>query len=425
MDRRPLRRVDFAGVPEARLRATDPEAETVAARIIEELRAEGEPALRRHAEAFGEIEPGAELFLDRTELLRALDAVDAPTRALLERSRDRIAAFAEAQRRCLLDLEFPVPGGLAGHRFVPVAGAGCYVPGGRFPLASSALMTAVPARVAGVGSVWCAGPRPGSATLAAAALAGADGFLLAGGAHAIAALAFGCGPVAGREVVVGPGGRFVAAAKRLLFGTIGTEAPAGPSELLIIATNEAEPALMAADLIAQAEHDPAASPALVVFGPSAEAMVLAVEAELERQLAILPEPNAGIARKALAAGGWAFVARDEAEAIAAADRFAPEHLELFVEDAAAWEGRVGNAGAVFVGARSAEVLGDYGTGPNHCLPTGGASRFAAGLSVLAFLRARTWLRMEDPRSVAIDAAAFARLEGLEGHARAAEARLRR
>jgi histidinol dehydrogenase len=208
----------------------------------------------------------------------------------------------------------------------------------------------------------------------------------------------------------------VAAAKRLLFGVVGTEAPAGPSELLVIAGSSADPALIAADLLAQAEHDPAAAPALVVLDG---ALIPAVEEELGRALASLPEPNSGVAAAALQAGGWVFVAADREEACMAADRFAPEHLELLVDEPREWEGRIQNAGAVFFGAGSAEVLGDYGAGPNHCLPTGGAARFAAGLSVLHFLRARTWLRMDEPRSVAIDAAAFARIEGLEGHARAA------
>ena len=419
MARCSLRRVTFDEIPEARFRASDAEADSTAASIIDEVRSGGEKALRRRAEALGELGPGEALFLDRSDLERALASIGGKDRALLERSHRRIADFATAQRGCLLDLEFPVPGGSAGHRFIPVGRAGCYVPGGRFPLASSALMTATPARVAGVGSVWCAGPRPGRETLAAAAIAGAEGFLAAGGAQAIAALAFGCGPISGRDVIVGPGGRYVAAAKRLLFGVIGTEAPAGPSELLIIAGSGADPCLVAADLIAQAEHDPAAAPALVVFD---EKLILSIEDELGRRLASLPQPNAGIAAAALEKGGWVFVALDRVEACAAADRFAPEHLELIVDDPQNWDGHIANAGAVFLGAGSAEVLGDYGAGPNHCLPTGGAARFAAGLSVLAFLRARTWLRMDDSREVAGDAAAFARMEGLEGHALAAELR---
>ncbi len=419
VERASLKRIVLGDIVGSGGRGSDPEAEAVASRIIEEVRTGGEAALRKRALALGELAPGDALFLGKAELEAALSGLECSTRELLERTRDRVAAFARAQRACLLDLETAIPGGRAGHRFIPIAKAGCYVPGGRFPLASSALMTAIPAREAGVASVWMAGPRPGRETLAAACLAGADGFLAAGGAQAIAALAYGCGPIEPRDLIVGPGGRYVAAAKRVLFGIIGTDAPAGPSELLIIATRGADPGLIAADLLAQAEHDVAACPALIAFD---EALVLAVEAELGRQLALLPKLNAGLAREALARGGWALLARDREEAIEAANRFAPEHLELLVDDPEAWEGQISNAGAVFLGSGSAEVLGDYGAGPNHSLPTGGASRFAAGLSVLAFLRARTWLKMDEPAGLAVDSAAFARLEGLEAHARAAELR---
>lgn len=419
MDRFALRRVSLGDIPVAGLRGRDREAEEVARRIIDEVTAEGEAALRRWAVTFGEIGTDDELFLDRAALARALREIPIADRELLERSRDRIMSFAAAQRACLSELDQPVPGGMAGHRFLPVARAGCYVPGGRYPLASSALMTAVPAVAAGVSSVWCAGPKPGKLTLAAAALAGAEGFLAAGGAQAIAALAAGCGPVSARDVVVGPGGRFVAAAKRLLFGSVGTEAPAGPSELLVIADGSADPKMVAADLAAQAEHDLAARAALVAFD---RPFVERVESELGSQLAGLPEPNASVAAASLSSGGWALVASSREEACEAAQRFAPEHLEILAADADFFAGSIGNAGAVFIGAGAAEVLGDYGAGPNHCLPTGGAARFAAGLSVLTFLRARTYLRLEDPRGIAADAAAFARLEGLEAHARSAELR---
>jgi histidinol dehydrogenase len=257
--------------------------------------------------------------------------------------------------------------------------------------------------------------------LAAAALAGAEGFLAAGGAQGIAALAFGAG-VPPCDVVVGPGGRYVAAAKRLLFGVVGTEAPAGPSELLVIAGEGASPEIAAADLLAQAEHDVAAVPVIVVFDEGfAGRFAMALDEALARRLAELPEPNKSIAAAALA-NGWMLMARDQAEAEAAAERFAPEHLELLVSDPRSWAARIRNAGAVFLGPGSAEVFGDYGAGPNHCLPTGGAARFAAGLSVLAFLRARTWLEMDDPAALSSEAAALARIEGLEAHARAAELR---
>jgi phosphoribosyl-ATP pyrophosphohydrolase/phosphoribosyl-AMP cyclohydrolase/histidinol dehydrogenase len=312
-----------------------------------------------------------------------------------------------------------VPGGSAGHWIAPVERAGCYAPGGRYPLPSSVLMTALTARAAGVPEVWIASPRPAPGTLAAAALAQADGFLAAGGAQAIAALAFGAGPVPACDAVVGPGNAYVTAAKQLVAGHVAIEGLAGPSELVILADQMADPALIAADLLAQAEHDPAAVPVLVAIGRE---IADRVDAELATQLIELP--TASIARQALTNGG-AIVVTDVESGIAACDRLAPEHLALHTVAAAEVASRVRHYGALFIGARSAEVLGDYGTGPNHVLPTGRRARFSGGLSVFTFLRIRTWLAIDDPvaaQELADDAAWFGRLEGLEAHARSAERR---
>ena len=420
MKARLLKRIRLEELAENRSRGRDTEAEEGAARIISDVAARGETAVREWSEKLGELKPNDPLVIGRAGLEAALATLDPNERAVLERTRDRVMAFASAQRAALHDIEISVPGGKAGHRFIPVARAGCYAPGGRFPLPSSAIMTACAAKAAGVASIWCAGPKPARATLAAAALSGAEGFLAAGGAQGIAALALGAG-VPPCDVVVGPGGRYPAAAKRLLFGVVGTEAPAGPSELLIIAGPDADAETAAADILAQAEHDTAAVPALVALD---EAFAEALEEALGRRLAELPEPNRSVATAALA-NGWMLMARDEKEAKAAAERFAPEHLELLVSDPRPWADSIRNAGGVFLGALSAEVFGDYGAGPNHCLPTGGAARFAAGLSVLAFLRARTWLEMDDPGMLSADAASLARIEGLEAHARAAELRAKR
>jgi histidinol dehydrogenase len=412
-----LRRIRLEDLAEARSRSRDAESEEGASRIISDVAARGEAAVREWSEKLGELKPGDPLVIGREGLEAALASLDPAEALVLERARDRVMAFASAQRAALRDIDVPVPGGRAGHVFIPVARAGCYAPGGRFPLPSSAIMTACAAKAAGVASIWCAGPKPARATLAAAALSGAEGFLAAGGAQGIAALAFGAG-VPPCDVVVGPGGRYPAAAKRLLFGVVGTEAPAGPSELLVVAGAGADAEIAAADLLAQAEHDIAAMPAVVALG---ESFADALDEALGRRLAELPEPNRSTATASLA-NGWILLARDEAEAKAAAERFAPEHLELLVPDPRAWADSIHSAGAVFLGSGSAEVFGDYGAGPNHCLPTGGAARFAAGLSVLAFLRARTWLEMEEPDLLSVEAAALARIEGLEAHARAAELR---
>jgi histidinol dehydrogenase len=412
-----LKRIRLEELSEARLRARDSEAEEIASRIIADVSARGEAAVREWAEKLGELKPGESLVIGREGLEAALASLEPAERAVLERTRDRVLAFARAQRAALSDIDVAIPGGRAGHTFTPVSRAGCYAPGGRFPLPSSAIMTACAAQAAGVKSIVCAGPKPARSTLAAAALAGAEGFLATGGAQGIAALALGAG-IPPCDVVVGPGGRYAAAAKRLLFGVVGTEAPAGPSELLVIAGEGADAEIAAADLLAQAEHDVAAVPAIVALD---EGFACRLDEALARRLAALPEPNRSTAAAALG-NGWMLIARDEDEAKAAADRFAPEHLELLVPDPRSWADAIGNAGAIFLGSGSAEVFGDYGAGPNHCLPTGGAARFAAGLSVLAFLRARTWLAMDSPGELAAEAASFARIEGLEAHARAAELR---
>lgn len=413
-----LRVVAFRDLAASGRRLPDPAVLAQAAAIVEDVRARGELALREHAERLGDVEAGAPLVLDRAALADAFAAESSATRSLLERTARRIRDFARAQRRTLVALDMSVPGGRAGHTVEPVERAGCYAPGGRFPLPSSVLMTAVTARAAGVREVWVASPRPSRIVLAAAHVAGADALLAAGGAQAIAALAYGAGPVPACDVVVGPGNRWVTAAKSLVAGHVVIDMLAGPSELLVLADDSADPALVAADLLAQAEHDPEALPILVSLSRS---LPNRVENQLAGQLASLP--GAAVARAALA-HGFCLIARDEAEAIAACDAIAPEHVELMVRAPGKVLRRLRHYGAAFLGKGSAEVFGDYGAGPNHVLPTGGASRGSGGLSVLTFLRVRTWLRVDAARAptLARDAAALARLEGLEGHARAADLR---
>ncbi|HCX97173.1 Histidinol dehydrogenase [uncultured spirochete] len=420
MEKYTLKRITIEEIPEPSMRLFDPEVDAVAIKAIEAVRSGGEVALRRWAQEFDGLAKGAPLVIAREEMKAAYDSLPEETAALLGRAKGRVAAFAAAQRACLAPLDVPALGGRHGHEFVPVARAGCYVPGGAFPLPSSALMTVIPAKAAGVPEVWCAGPKPTRETLAAAWLAGADGFLQCGGAHAIAALAFGIA-VPRCDVIIGPGGKYVAAAKRLLYGIVGTEAPAGPSELLVIADESADPDIVAADLLAQAEHSPDAMPALIATHSH---IADQIDRILRAQLAALPEPNRSIAQRSLQ-NGFCCIEPDPARIADGANHCAPEHLEIATSEPRALAKRIKNAGAIFLGSGSAEVFGDYGAGPNHTLPTGGASRFAAGLSVLHFLRARTWLAIDDPAGLADDTAAFARLEGLEAHARAALIRTRR
>ena len=354
-----------------------------ARRIVDDVRRDGDRALRRWAHELDGLPAADPLVLDRTALATALAACAPATRALLERVAGRIRDFAAAQRGALVDVAVAVPGGRAGHAVRPVQAAGCYAPGGRHPLPSSVLMTAVTARVAGVATVVVACPRPDPVGLAAAAAAGADLFLVAGGAQAVGALAWGTASVPACNVVVGPGNVWVTAAKLAVDGHVRTDGAAGPSELVVVADRGADPALVAADLLAQAEHDPVARPVLVAL-------------------------DDGVI-----------------EAVALCNRLAPEHLQWCAGGGDA-PGGLASYGGLFLGAGAAEVLGDYGAGPNHVLPTGGAARSRGGLWVGDFLAVRTWLRIDDPAAaagLAEDARELAGLEGLAGHARAAARRL--
>ena len=420
MSARLLRHRSVAELVSRRGDAVSAEAIAVAAPIVEAVRARGESALREYAEQFGDVPAGGPLFVDKATLDRALTGLAAGDRERLERVAERIRTFADAQKHALSTVSITVPGGTAGHWIAPLERAGCYAPGGRYPLPSSVLMTAVTARTAGVKEIWVASPKPGPMTLAAAAIAGGDGVLAAGGAHAIAALAFGAGPIPPSDVVVGPGNRYVTAAKHLVGSRVAIDMVAGPSELVIFADATASPATVAADLLAQAEHDPDAVPILVTLDA---ALTDRVEAELARQLAVLP--TAPVARQALANGGVVAVASIE-QGIATCDALAPEHLELCLRNADALAPRLSHFGALFIGSAAAEVFGDYGAGPNHVLPTGGTARSRGALSVYTFLRVRTWLRIDDgaaARPLVEDAAWFGRMEGLEAHARSAEQRL--
>jgi phosphoribosyl-ATP pyrophosphohydrolase/phosphoribosyl-AMP cyclohydrolase/histidinol dehydrogenase len=397
----------------------DPETYRSAVGIVDKVRAGGRGALLEEAERLGDIQEGQPLVYDRAALEAAAAALSSEERGVLERTAARIRLFAEGQRSCLKPFETDIPGGRAGHVFAPVDTAGCYAPGGRFPLPSTVLMTAVTARVAGVANVVVASPKPTAVTLAAAGVAGADMLVAVGGAQVIGAMAFGVDGVPRCDVIVGPGNRWVTAAKKYVSGFVGIDMLAGPSELVVWGDESADASVVVADLLAQAEHDTDALPILVT---TSEALAKEVNVELTSQLSTLP--TRASAEVAVGNGFTVLVSSIE-EAAEACNRLAPEHLEVHVQDLDDASARLKHYGALFLGRGAAEVFGDYGVGPNHVLPTGGCARFSAGLSVLTFLRMRTW--MSSPAQldadVIRDTVALARLEGLEGHARAAEARL--
>lgn len=396
-------------------RGFDAEAMTAVVPIVEDVRVRGRAAVLEHAERLGDLEAGQPLFVDRDGLERARAGLAIETRDVLERTAARIRQFARAQLGTISKLTTEVPGGTAGHDVVPIADVGCYAPGGLYPLVSSVLMTAIPARVAGVDRVVLATPRPAPAMLAAAAIAGVDLVLTVGGAQAVAALAYGFEGLFPVAKICGPGNAYVTAAKKLVFGDVGVDMLAGPSELVVLATDPDDAPTIAADLLGQAEHDPSARAILVT--PSTR-VVEATLAELTGQLADLP--TAATARESLLANGLAVLVGDLDEGVRVCNRIAPEHLEVFAPRAECAGLR--DYGALFLGTRSAEVFGDYGIGPNHVLPTGGNARFQAGLSVFDFLRFPSWLAMTSVDEVIDDVESLARLEGLEAHARAARRR---
>lgn len=389
------------------------------AEVFEEVRSSGLAAAERITRALGLPWP-ERVLLGPDSIAAALSDLPAQTREDLQFAADRVRAFYEAT------MPDPGPTGIDGcwQRFHPVKVAGIYAPGGRAVYPSSLLMTAIPARVAGVSEIVVASP-PGpngevsQVVLAAAAVAGVDAVYALGGAQAIAAMALGAEPLPRADVLAGPGNIFVVLALRHAFGVAGVPSLPGPTETLIVADRSADPAQVAADLLAQAEHDPMASPLLLT--DSAD-LAAAVGAELEDQIADLP--RAEIARAALARNGGVGVLDDLSEAVELVDGYAPEHLCLLGDRAAELADSITGAAGVFVGDWSPEVLGDYVAGPSHVMPVGGTARFSSPVSVYDFLKRvnRFELSRRQARPLFAVAARLARLEGLEGHARAAERR---
>lgn len=399
--------------------AIDAETLANAQSIVDEVRDEGTPAIRRYASQFNERTEEQPLLIGRDEMEAAAHRVNPSDVELLQRVAHRISDFAEAQLDCLDELEFPVPGGVAGHTIQPMGRVGCYAPAGRYALPSTVLMTVVPAMVAGCGKIILATPNPSDLMLATAVVAGADRVLAIGGAHAIAAMAYGFDDFEKCDMIAGPGNRWVTAAKKIVNGDCGIDMLAGPSELVLVADESADPETVAADLLAQAEHDADARPFLIT---TSRVVAEKVIDELDCQLDDLP--TAEIARQSLG-NGAAIVAESMEDAIIVCNALAPEHLELHCVDAETVAQEITNAGCIFMGHQSAEVFGDYGVGPNHTLPTGGTSRWSGGLNVFTFVRVRTYLQLnEAPKSLIEDTARLAKLEGLIGHQRASLKRLK-
>lgn len=398
----------------------------VVAEMLARIEAGGEDTARQYAETLDGWT--GEIVVSRESVESAEATLPEAVRDDIRFAHDRVRAFAEAQRESMSEFETELsPGLIAGQRLIPVATAGCYVPGGRYAHIASAIMSVTTARVAGVPHVIaCSPPRPGAgvhpAILYAARLAGADTILALGGVQGIAALAFGLFTGHAADILVGPGNRFVAEAKRILYGRVGIDLFAGPTEILVIADGSADPAIVASDLIGQAEHGPD-SPAWLVT--TSRQLAETVLVEIPRCIARLEDPNRSAAQAAWRDYGEIVLVSSREEAVRESDRYAPEHLEVHAEELDWWLRELGNYGSLFLGEETTVAYGDKASGPNHILPTKAAARYTGGLSVGKFIKTVTWQRMsrEANRDVGAVSARISRAEGMQGHALTGDDRL--
>ena len=410
--------------PEQILRRTEDKQDVsgAVAAIVAAVRQEGDRALLRYTRELDHAAPAA-LEVTGAELDAALSGISAELRAVLEEAAERIRAFHRHQVRSSFVIAEEA-GVELGQKVTPLDRVGLYIPGGTAAYPSTVLMNAIPAKIAGCREVVMVSPPTCGGDihpviLAAAQIAGVDRVFRAGGAQAVAALAYGTESVPRVDKIVGPGNAYVAEAKRQVFGAVAIDMIAGPSEILVIADGTCDARLVAADLLSQAEHDKLATAVLLTDSP---ALAQAVSAELERQIPLLP--RAEIARSSIDGNGRILVTKSISEAIDIANAIAPEHLELCVDNPFDYLDQIRHAGSIFLGKNCPEALGDYFAGPNHTLPTSGTARFSSPLSVDDFVKKSqfTYYTGEALRRVSGKIAAFARQEGLEAHARSALSR---
>ncbi len=402
------------------------DARAVVARMLREIEQGGEERVRHYAETLDGWH--GEIVVARAQIEAAAAQVPERLREDIRFAHERVRRFAEAQLRSVSEFETELsPGLVAGQRLIPVTSAGCYVPGGRYAHVASAIMSIATAKVAGVQHVIACSPPYRQAGIHPAILytmdlAGADTILTLGGVQGVAALAFGLFSGHPADMLVGPGNRFVAEAKRLLFGRVGIDLFAGPTEILIVADEQADPQIVAADLIGQAEHGPD-SPAWLVT--TSRKLAEEVMAQIARFIERLPEPNRSAAADAWRDYGEVLLVDTREEAVSASDRYAPEHLEVHAADLDWWLAHLRNYGSLFLGEETTVAYGDKASGPNHILPTKGAARYSGGLSVTKFIKTVTYQRMtrEANRAVGVASARISRLEGMEGHALTGDDRL--
>ena len=405
--------------------AQDETVERTVAAILNDVKTRGDAAVLDYTRRFDrlDVHHPAELELPRSACQAALDSLPAAQRQALEFAAQRVRAYHEHQAASSWQYE-EADGTLLGQKVTPLDRVGLYVPGGKAAYPSSVLMNAIPAKVAGVGELIMVVPTPGGEknplVLAAAALAGVDRVFCIGGAQAVGALAYGTATVPPVDKIVGPGNAYVAAAKRRVFGVVGIDMVAGPSEILIIADGRTSPDWVAMDLFSQAEHDELAQSILLC--PDA-AYIDRVAAAMTALVTSMPREK--VIRAALENRGALIEVRDLDEACHIANRIAPEHLELSLADADAWVDKIHHAGAIFIGPYTSESLGDYCAGPNHVLPTSGSARFSSPLGVYDFQKRSSLIRVSKTAAQTLGkvASVLARGEGLPAHAASADYRL--
>lgn len=390
--------------------------------IIERVKTEGDTALRAFSQQFDNVVP-THFEVSEQEIAEALQGMDAQTRRDSEFAINQVRRFAQAQLATMQPLEVEtLPGVHLGHRIIPVQTVGCYVPGGRYPILSAPVMSIVPATVAGCEQIIaCLPPGAHPTMIAVCHLAGAHRIFRVGGAQAIAAMAWGTESIPSVDKIVGPGNAFVNEAKRQVFGRVGIDALAGPSEIFTIADDSADPRILAADMLAQAEHDIHTRVGLATTSRDIAERTLA---EVERQLASLP--TAATAGEAWRRQGEIALCEDEAQLIAFVDHMATEHLQVHTRDPHATAAKIRNYGSLFIGQNASVVFSDKCCGTNHTLPTMAAARYTGGLWVGAYVKICThqWIDEQGIPAIAEPAIRQSRTEGMQGHRRAAEIRLR-
>jgi len=394
--------------------------------ILADVRREGDAAVRRYSETFDRYNPES-FRLGQEEIDAAVASLAPDELSALQFSLEQITRFARAQRGSMHDLEIEtIPGVTLGHRHIPINAVGCYAPGGRYPMVASPFMSVATAKAAGVRRVVACTPprsgRPHPATVATMALAGADEILVLGGVQALAAMAYGTEDLGPVDFLVGPGNAYVAEAKRQLFGIVGIDLLAGPTEILVVADDSADVEMVATDLLGQAEHGPTS---VAVLLTSSERLAHSLEAEIERQLAVLP--TADVAGTAWRDCGQIHLVGTREELVTEADRIASEHVEVLTEDPDYFLERLTNYGSLFLGPETNVAYGDKTIGTNHILPTDRAARYTGGLWVGKFLKTVTYQRCTPEASVVIgeNCVKVCELEGFSAHREQALLRVRR